>query len=124
MRCNARSVYEAVALAGLVLVGCSGRTVALPQATGQPDVSALDAAPDADAGRRMFSCKTRDDCGRYNGADTCVGGYCCEGFDDGHGHCACGELDGGCPLPYDICCTTMPGPSGAYPSCRAECPSL
>jgi hypothetical protein len=64
-----------------------------------------DGAAEAEAGLRQYPCKLSNDCEPYFGiAATCVGGFCCLGGDDGHGHCVCGTLDGGCQDPREGCC--------------------
>ncbi len=116
-----------VTLLALACAACGSRQIAEPgsadsgveTSAGDADAEAGDAGAEAEAGLRQYPCKLPQDCDRYFVSADCVGGICCLGFNDGHGHCVCGALDGGCQDPRETCCE----PFGLKPRCQlAACP--
>ncbi len=102
-----------VTLLALACAACGSRQIAEPgsadsgveTSAGDADAEAGDAGAEAEAGLRQYPCTVANDCERYFGtAALCVGSFCCLGQDDGHHHCVCGTLDGGCQDPRKICC--------------------
>ncbi len=118
-----------VALLALACAACGSRQVTEPARVdaeagsldsgveaGSVDsgAEAGDADTGADAGLRQYPCKLPNDCDRYFGFALCVGGFCCLGNDDGHGHCVCGTLDGGCQDPRTTCCADPGQPMACH----------
>ncbi len=121
-------LLQAVVLIALVCTACGSRQVEEPgrvdsgveASAGDSGGEAGDAAGGADAGLRLYACKVPADCQRYFGFADCVNGICCLGFNDGHGHCVCGSVDGGCQDPHENCCETLAQPA----QCQIdECPT-
>lgn len=106
-----------VALLMVACAGCGSKRVSEPapvdagaEASAADADGARDGAPEAEAGLRQYPCKAPNDCDRYFSFAECVDGTCCLGADDGHGHCVCGALDGGCQDPRATCCANLGQP--------------
>lgn len=111
------STLSTLILLAIAFTACSGKQVAEPASRDSGADAAIadasDAAPEAeaDAGLRQYPCTLSSDCRQYfSGYPSCVHGICCLGYDDGHGHCVCGALEGGCQNPLQVCCSPKIGP--------------